>query len=204
MKTNVSTLTTTPQYTLTEAVTEAVNTLKSNGSFSAHDITVAVREAVNEGEYALPGYENPNTASDIKYLVNHDDVKNVLNNLERDGVLANLGLNNVDYSGAYRVYNFDAPVTSTDDADAVATPAPDAAADSDVSADEDVSTDDSPVAVRVRAYLDNVGSATLKQVQSTLKVNGLTCKDLATLCDELGYTVTPGTEGCFSTYTVEA
>ncbi len=63
---------------------------------------------------------------------------------------------------------------------------------------------DGPVAQRVAAYLANVRSATIKQVQSMLKTNGVTCKDLATTLDELGYTVTEGTPGCYSTYTVEA
>jgi hypothetical protein len=206
MNTNKSTVAgATAQYTLTEAVTEAVETLKVNGSFSAHDVTVAVREAVNEGEYALPGSENPNTASNIKYLVNHEDVKNVLNLLNNDGTLVNLGLTNVDYSGPYRVYQFGATASATDDS-----PANDAAGVTDtatvaVDTDTDAADSDSPVAQKIATYLTNHGdSATIRQIHSSLKIAGLTSKDLVALVDDLGYTVTAGTEGAYSTYTVEA
>ena len=191
----------TPQYTLKEAVIEAVNTLKSNGSFSAHDITAAVREAVNEGEYALPGLENPNPSANVKYLVNHEDVKSVLNLLENDGTLANAGLTNVDYSGSFRVYQFDtAPAVDSTDTDPAA---PAESVDSDDDSDVSVVDSDSPVAKRIAAYLDNHGgSATIRQIHSSLKINGLTSKDLVALVDDLGYTVVAGTEGAFSTYTV--
>lgn len=191
MKTNTSvTATTAAAYSLKEAVLDAVSTLKSNGSFSAHDVTKQIRQSVNDGEYTLPGLEAP-AGSAYKYNVNHDDVKEVIDSLLNDGTLQNLGLTNVDYSGAYRVFEFGSAVaadtTSTTDT-------------TDTTSDVDQA--DSPVASRIKAYLDNVGSATLKQVQSMLKVNGITCKDLATLADEIGLTVTVGTEGCFSTYTV--
>jgi hypothetical protein len=190
-------VTATPQYTLKEAVADAVYILKPNGSFSAHDVTIAVREAVNEGEYALPGYENPNTTSNIKYLVNHEDVKNVLAILENDGSLANAGLTNVDYSGPYRVYQFETPATTDTDTDATANTIISSSSDSDAD------NSDSPTAKRIATYLENhSGSATIRQIHSSLKINGLTSKALVELVDELGYTVTAGTEGAFSTYTV--
>jgi len=189
MKTNTSVKTTAAAYSLKEAVLDAVSTLKSNGSFSAHDVTKQVRQSVNDGEYTLPGLEAP-SGSSFKFNVNHDDVKEVVDSLLNDGTLQNLGLTNVDYSGPYRVFQFGSAVATT------------TAADTTTTDDADVDQSDSPVASRIKAYLNNVGSATLKQVQSMLKVNGVTCKDLATLADEIGLTVTVGTEGCFSTYTV--
>lgn len=196
MKTNTSTATGV-QYTLKEAVVEAVKSLLAAGtkSFSAFQITTEVRNAVNEGEYSLPGLENPDTSASFKYLVKNDDVKEVIELLQNDGTLANLGLDNVDYSGAYRIFNFTAPATSTDTtdvADGAATP----------TTNDDATNDDSPVAQRIKAYIANVGSATAKQIQSTLKVNGVTCKDIVTLADELGFDITVGTEGAYSTYTV--
>jgi hypothetical protein len=205
MKTNdastaTAAVSTTPQLTLKEAVVNAVNELKVKGSFSAHDVTTAIRDAANAGEIALPGLEatQPNS-SNIKYWVNHSDVKTTLDGLLNDGTLANLGMTNVDYSGAYRVFEFAgastapaAPVPSADDHDgapAPTTPAPNAA-----------NPTQSPLAQRIDAYLKKIGSATLKQVQSALKVNGVTCKDLAPIVESLGFTVTPGTPDCFSTY----
>ena len=189
---------TTPQLTLKEAVVNAVNELKVKGSFSAHDVTKTVRDAANAGEIALPGLEasQPNS-SNIKYWVNHADVKTTLDGLLNDGTLANLGLTNVDYSGAFRVFEFavGAPATtsaapSAPSAPSATTPAPAAA-----------NPTQSPLAQKIEAYLNKVGSATLKQVQSALKVNGVTCKDLAPIVESLGFTVTAGTPDCFSTYT---
>ena len=193
MNTNANTaVSTTPQLTLKEAVVNAVNELKVKGSFSAHDVTKTVRDAANAGEIALPGLEasQPNS-SNIKYWVNHADVKTTLDGLLNDGTLANLGLTNVDYSGAFRVFEFavGAPAT-TSAAPSATTPAPAAA-----------NPTQSPLAQKIEAYLNKVGSATLKQVQSALKVNGVTCKDLAPIVESLGFTVTAGTPDCFSTYT---
>ena len=195
--TTTAAVSTTPQLTLKEAVVNAVNELKVKGSFSAHDVTTAVREAANAGEIALPGLEatQPNS-SNIKYWVNHADVKAVIDGLLNDGTLANLGMTNVDYSGGFRVFEFSAPATSpvpsADDHDGAPAPITTATA---------ANATQSPMAQRVEAYLKKAGSATLKQIQSALKVNGVTCKDLAAIVAGLGFTVTPGTPDCFSTYT---
>ena len=61
----------------------------------------------------------------------------------------------------------------------------------------------SPVEAHVKAYIEKSGAGvTMKQIQSALKVNGITCKDLADMVDKLGFEVVPGTLNCFSTYTV--
>jgi|SRR5579862_4516722 len=189
MKTNTSIPAAKTAYTLKEAVLDAVNTLKSNGSFSAHDVTTQVRQSVNDGEYILPGLEAA-SGSAFKFNVVHDDVKAVIDGLLNDGTLQNLGLTGVNYGGAFRTFEFGSAVAAT-------------TADTTDTDDTVVDDSDSPVATRIKNYLANVGSATLKQVQSMLKVNGVTCKDLATLADEIGLTVTVGTEGCYSTYTVK-
>ena len=111
MQTQNTVASATPQLTLREAVLEAVNTLKRNTSFSAHDVTDTVRVAANDGEYALPGLETQ-AGESYKYNVRHDSVKEVVDSLLSDGTLANLGLKNVNYSGAYRVFEFDVPSTT--------------------------------------------------------------------------------------------
>ena len=196
MQTVNTPVTATPQYTLKDAVLDAVNQLKSNGSLTAYDVTKEVRESANNGDYALPGLEAP-VGSSYKYNVSHESVKSVINSLLNDGTLTLLGLTNVDYTGQYRTFNF----STADDGGNTATNGDVDGTDNDSTSD--VVDTDGPVAQRIKTYLSNVGSATLKQVQSALKVNGLTCKDLATTLDELGYTVTEGTPGCYSTYTVE-
>lgn len=181
----------TPQLTLKEAVLDAVKELKtSKGSFSAHDVTTSVRDAANSGEISLPGLESRGTNQAIKYWVNHEDVKQVVDALVNDGTLANLGLTNINYNGPFRVFEFGSVVATSA---AVTTP---------TAATASANATQSPLAARIDAYLNRVGTATLKQIQSALKVNGLTCKDFATIVANLGYVVTPGTTDCFSTYTV--
>ena len=182
---------TTPQLTLTEAVTQAVNELKtSKGAFSAYDVTTAVRAAANGGEYALPGLEARGNQSGITYWVDHANVKTIVDTLLNDGTLANLGLTNVNYNGSFRVFEF--ATTSATPSSSPSVPV----------SNTITNPTRSPVAQRIDNYLSNVGSATLRQIQSTLKVNGLTCKDLASIVAGLGYAVSPGTTDCYSTYTV--
>ena len=192
---NTNAVNTTPKLTLSEAVVNAVNELKSKGSFSAYDVTTAVRAAANAGEIELSGLEANTNQSGIKYWVNHEDVKREIDALLNNGELANLGLTNVNYNGSFSVFEFANSAATT----TVATPAAPVASTTD---DTDPADADSPVASRVAAYLNKVGTATLKQVQSALKVNGITCKDFAAIVKGLGYTVTPGTSDCYSTYTV--
>lgn len=190
MKSN-TTVNNVAQYTLKEAVVEAVNSRKSSGSFSAHDITETVRKAANDGDYALPGLESA-VGSSFKYDVKHDAVKDVLATLLNDGSLANLGLTNVNYSGGFRVFEFSAPATAGTGVVV------------DQTDDADVDASASPVAKRIAAYIGHVGSATIRQIHSTLKINGLTSKELYDIVVSLGYDVTEGTAGAYSTYTVEA
>lgn len=195
MRTNATTTTNDTQtnLTLTEAVVQAVNELKANGKFSAHAVTSTVRESVNSGEYALPGLEaRPGCrAGTIKYWVDHEAIKTVIDALIANGEMANLGMVNVDYSGAYRVFEFDttgatpanAPTVTTDNGGGVDT--------------------QGVLAQRVKAYLDRqAGTVTLKQVQSALKTSGVSCEDFYNLITALGYQVDTGTPDKFSTYTV--
>jgi hypothetical protein len=213
MQTNSTVTTTATPYTLREAVIEAVTSIKSNGSFTVHQVTVAVRDAVNNGDYSLPGLENPDTSAAFKYAVDNNDVRDVLNVLNSDGTLASLGVTDVDYSGKFRIYKVGTAVASTNSTPASPAPVVAVAAPSnppttnrtDAEDDSDVSETDSPVAQHLAAYLTNRNApATLKQIQSALKKNGLSCQDLAALCKGLGYTVNVGTEGKYSTYTVSA
>lgn len=192
---NTNTLNT-PQtnLTLAEAVVQAVNELKANGSFSAHDVTSTIRDSVNAGEYALPGYEaRPGTAGGtIKYWVDHEKVKEVVDELLDNGELANIGLTNVvDPINArpYRLFEF-----------GTATPAPVAPATPVANATVTPAGTQGALAARVQAYLGRVGTATLKQVQSALKTNGVTCEDFYNLITAIGVNVEPGTPGKFSTY----
>lgn len=214
MKINI-TITTTPTLTLKEAVLAQVQNLIPDGSFSSHDVTCAVRAAANAGTIKLPGLEARANDEGITYWVNHEDVRRVVNGLKNDGTLANLGLTHVVDNGTYRMFHFGVPVVAATVPQPVGTPhqtpfhygpvanrrnpaplAPTPAVNTNPT--------QSPVETKIEAYLVKVGSATMKQIQGALKINGITCKDLATMVAGLGYDVVPGTDGCFSTYTVEA
>lgn len=197
MNTNATTNAPQTNLTLREAAVQAVNELKGNGSFSAHDVTNTIRESVNAGEYALPGYEaRPGTAGGtIKYWVDHEAVKTVIDALLADGELRNLGLTNVagpTDARPYRVFEF---ATATATAVTPATPAT-----TTPTANATAVGTQGALATRIQAYLANAGTATLKQVQSALKTNGVTCEDLYNLTTALGINVEPGTPGKFSTY----
>ena len=196
MKTNATAPSAKSAYTFKEAVLDAINTLNSPGTFSAHDVTEQVRQSVNDGEYTLPGLEAP-AGSAFAYNVSHESIKEVIDSVLNDGTLANLGLTNVNYDGAYRTFEFSATTAAAD----TTTADTDADADADADADEN----DSPVAKRIAAYIDNQGGeTTVRNLQRALHVNGLTSKDLVELLEKLNYTVTVGNEGFYSTYTVEA
>jgi len=190
MKTN-TTVNSASAYTLKEAVLDAITTLKSKGTFSAHDVTAQVRQSVNDGEYILPGLEAA-AGSAFKYNVAHESIKEVIDSVLNDGTLANLGLTNVNYDGAFRTFEFGTTTNTGTTADA----------------DEDTGTvddKDSPVAKRIAAYIDNQGGeTTIRNLQRALHIIGLTSKELVELLEDLDYTVTVGNEGFYSTYTVEA
>ena len=192
MKTNATASSPLAQYTLKDAVLDAVNTLKTTvGSFSIHDVTNTIRAAVNDGEYILPGLET-SSPSGFKFNVNHDAVKEIVEFLLNDGTLANLGLTSVSYGSSHRTFNFGAPTSN-----------PTTTSTTTEDADEDVSDSDSPVAQHIKSYLANRGeSATIRQIHSALKINGLTSEALVELVTNLGYQVTTGTTGKFSTYIV--
>ena len=107
-----------------------------------------------------------------------------------------------DYSRPYRLFEFAnvvapaaAPVTTPTAAPAAPTTPPPAANAANPTV--------SPVEAHVKAYIEKSGAGvTMKQIQSALKVNGITCKDLADMVDKLGFEVVSGTLNCFSTYTV--
>lgn len=181
-----------PQLTLAEAVLDTVNELKVRGSFSAHDVTAAIRADANAGDIALPGHEARGNGAGIKYWVEHDEVKSIVEGLLNDGTLATLGLTNVTFNGTFRVFEF-GPVAAPATVGTAVAFAPTNAATAAVS----------PVLQRIQTYLgNNPGTVTLKQIQSAVKVNGLSCKDFYDILTGAGYIVNTGTADKFSTYTV--
>jgi hypothetical protein len=181
---------------LEEAIVNAINELKPRGSFSAFDVTTQIRDAANNGAIDLPGLEARPNQHGIKFWVNHQDVRALIDEMLNNGELNNLGLTDVRYNGTYREFVFDVNSPATP-----ATPAP---------AVQTVGTAAAPtpstvgVSVKVDNYLKRnlYNQPTLKDVQSAIKVNGITCEQFATIVEQLGYTVNDDGSGNYSTYTV--
>lgn len=198
MKTNIDT-TTPPVSTLKEAVLAQIENLIPDGSFTVRDVINAVRAAANAGTIKLPGLEARPNDNGITYWVDHKDVARVVETLKNEGTLKNLGMTDTNFDGDGWVFHFDIPDWLSDETtpdEAIPAPAAIVTPNADPT--------QSPVEAKIVAYLNKVGSATLRQIQSALKINGITCKNLATMVADLGFTVYPGANvGCFSTYTAE-
>lgn len=207
MNTNTAAVITVPQLTLTEAVTNAINTLKSRGQMSAYEITSTIRSSVNAGEYEIPSLIT--SGANIKYWVNHSDVKDIIETMLNDNSLTALGLTNVNFNGSYRVFEF------------ANNPTPTPVADTNVTTDDNTTSVTTAtthlvpaassvlvgtVNQKISNYLKNQSGniVTLKKIQSAIKVNGYHCYDIGNIVASLGYSVTPGSSNCFSTYTVKA
>jgi hypothetical protein len=181
---------------LEDAVVTAVTELKTKGLFSAYDLTTFIRNQANSGKFDLPGLEARPNNQNIKFWINHEDVKSILNELLTNGALDTLGFTGRTFNGTYLEYHFEvnAPAVRVVVNPTQITSVPSNSVPS-VSGDLDA---------RVSAYLDSNlkrGLTTLKQIQSALKMNGVFCSDLYQSVQRLGYTVV-GSNGNYSTYVV--
>lgn len=185
---------------LEEAIVSAITELKPRGSFSAFDVTTQIRDAANNGAIDLPGLEARPNQHNIKYWINHQDVRALIDEMLNNGELNNLGLTDVRFNGTFREFVFDVNAPSTSPAPTTAT----------VPAVQTTGTASQPtvastaVATRVDNYLKRnlYNNPTLKMVQSAVKVNGITCEQFATIVTNLGYTVNDDGSGNASTFTV--
>ena len=165
---------------LEEAVATAVNELKSKGMFSAYDITTFIRNKSNAGEIDLPGLEARPNNQNIKFWINHEDVKSLLNELFASGELENLGLTDRTFNGTYLEYRFDnntVTVSVTPPTVASVTNA------NNVGNNWGAPSPVKPISIEARIYdyLSNnlrPSLTTLKDIQSALKTNGVTCADI--------------------------
>lgn len=157
----------TKNITLTTAI---LLTLKSFGddTFSAFNITRAIREDIQDGEYELTG---------LGHTVFHDTVKSIFIEL-LDNVLGG-EYETSDSGRGYREFRKSQNVTPI--ANLPTTP------DSLITPLNNISLTISSEAQRIiGTYLGNNGSATMKKLQSRLKGHPYTCKDLAEYLDSIG------------------
>ena len=148
--------------TMTTAVLLAI---KSFGTtpFSIYNITAEIRDNVNSSRYELAIFEDD---------VNHEDVKEHFQELVDNGLLDDYYTN---YNPAgYREFCTVDPTLSNPVA-SVNIPA--------AVANTTIPTD---IQLKIYKYLKNRGPATMKQIQSRLKGQPYTCKDIYDLLNNIG------------------
>ena len=188
--------------TLKEAVLAAITELRNTGSLSAYQVTQFIREQTNNDKWEVTSCIARPNGQNIKFWINHDDVRREINELYANHELDSLGFVNRNYNGTYLVYEFDTtnlPVVANG-----ATPIPNAPSTPNTVISSTAPTTDvnDAVAQYLKNHIDYVEAPTLKKIQSAVKVNGVTCEQFAKIVENLGYNVVSGTVGFYSTYYV--
>lgn len=151
--------------TLQTAVALAINAYLAAGiPFSAYDVTLSVRDNVDYEYTVKDAGLDWDDDGDAYSVIDHDEVKALVVELFENGLFK--ASKSYGSSGGinFIVYN---PLV----VDASQAPAPVTA----------VADDNDPILDKIKSYLSNKGSATLKQVQSALKIKGVKCEDIAKL-----------------------
>lgn len=184
---------------LQTAVIKAINEFAfAKKSFSAYNVTKLIREKVNAGEWEIWD----DAAQDYTKFIGHDAVRSFVHDLYNEGTLKNFGITHREDNGTFKTYIFGADGDAyVDDADEIVS---DEVVDSaPVVAPVELDPVDAPTAVcsnldsttksKIEKYLDNASNlgliVSMKQIQSAIKVNGVTCQDIYDYIDELGYAI---------------
>lgn len=185
--------------TLEQAVTEIIDNLVSLGKpFSAHEVTVAVRNEVNRGDLEISGvpFGFVDSSNPHSQQITHADVRSIVQQIADSKTLT------VDYSNGYRVYS--APTTvaavsvQTSPSFSAATPAAPASIPAPASNTPTVpvrfatSVDDDnkkKLTAATRRYLNNGWSPTLRAIQKNSGVRGVTVEDIQQVLTAEGFQV---------------
>jgi hypothetical protein len=153
--------------------TAVLLTLKSFASdtFSIFNITRAIREDVNDGEYEISGSGR---------TVSHDEVKSIFIELLDDVIGDQYDVS--DSGRGYREFRKTQALTPIANLP-VAIQTPSLPATLPNPTPIKLSTEAQGI---IGKYLGNNGPATMKQIQSRLKGHPYTCKDLAEYLDSIG------------------
>lgn len=168
--------------TLAEAVKGIVEAFASEEEeFSIYNITISLRDLINQGWITVEGLADTRKPLDLEDPTSREvDTQEVRHNEVRDAFLKLLFDGELDCNlirgGKFSVYGV---TTSTVQQPAPVQPTPrvntqQAPAQPKVQ----VSVDVEDYVGKIVSYLDNKGAATLKQIQSRLKTNGITCADI--------------------------
>lgn len=145
--------------TLQTAVLLTVKELLALGSFSAYEATIVIRNRADV-EYTL----SDQTHNGVWTEVNHLDVRDIIVELFDNGVFEATRTYGQSGGNSYTIYN---PIV-VNAPNASAAPLPFVPTTTPVGAD----------LARIKAYLANKKQATVKQIQSALKTDGLLCVDI--------------------------
>lgn len=166
---------------LQTAVLVVVNEFsKSNTNFSAWEVTREIRECVNRGDYYIDKEDGCSGS-----YVPHNPVRDFIHELYDAGILSLFGVIDREDNGTYKTYIFEKdsqsePVEDNDLVDAPVNPGLHTDHVDNVVVPTVVnSVLDPSVGDKVRNYVNNVVfPPTMKEIQSAVKVNGVTCQDI--------------------------
>ena len=201
-----------PSVTLQTAVLLQVKEFAEKSQpFSAHDVTVNIRNKTSQGDLEIPEVEVQGAS--FRFDIPHAKVKGIFDELWRTGVFDPILTLNRNFNGTYFEYtptltSQPAPVTAfATNANNVGqnwgatSPAPTATVKPTVQTTGTAAASavpDSVVRERIKTYLENCKNRcfrpTLKQVQSAIKRDvstGWSCEKIQDYIEGLGFTVVP-------------
>lgn len=158
------------QQTIEEAVTGVVEVfISEDEKFSVYNITTSLRDLLNQGWIRITGLQdskepvdledNSSDKVDSQYLP-HSLVKETFQKLLNEGKIKC----SVYGRGMFTTYGPEMQVCVS--------PAPQQSQPAQSKPDQNT------LEKKIEAYIQNRGAATLKQIQSRLKIKGVTCKDI--------------------------
>jgi hypothetical protein len=191
-----------PTVTLQTAVLLTIKEFADAGNkFSAHDITRSIRDKCNVGKLEIPEVEDLSGADSFRYNVQHNEVRDLFNEMRDNGVFDADYTIKRNFNGMFFEYTASstAPISTAYPQPTVQTQptvpvAPMATAFSAV---------DAEIKRRVTQYLQNCKTRNfrpnLKQVQSAIKrgskSTGISSEDLLDLITkDMGFSVTNGSD----------
>lgn len=144
----------------TAIMLEISNLLFAGAPFSAHNVTQNIRVKVDD-EYELSDVEKDEEFDEWVYftVIEHNQVKVIVHELHENGF--------IDATNRYNPKGYIEYVPT-------AIPVP-----SNVASNTVPIANVSPYYNKIKSYIDNRGMVTIKQIQSALKIRGLTCEDIA-------------------------
>ena len=182
---------------------------KVGKDFSAWDVTKFIRESVNTGKFQLVDGKGVSTNT-----IWHNEVREIVHELYNSGMMAKFGVIDKEDNGTYQTFIFkkasNVPTTIQISlppkpmaVDKISLPISESIWPSVRSAGQPTPKIDVNTASKINRYISLCDDdPTIKQIQSAIKVKGITCQDINDWLVDNGYVVFGAEEGVISNRTV--